>query len=156
MIKYLKLMDESLREKNTERVHTCQRELVDNPHILEPGVSLLEELGEHGFPELQGDDVEHLIIDAKEVRVDKLRQAGVTWVVEEEVVPLGLGLPHHHVLLCLLVSKTRDHGALHDAIAKQIAPSTQRGALDRSFGEGLSTRGACHIDVCFMQVERAG
>ena len=135
MIKYLKLMDESLREKNTERVHTCQRELVDNPHILEPGVSLLEELGEHGFPELQGDDVEHLIIDAKEVRVDKLRQAGVTWVVEEEVVPLGLGLPHHHVLhpiqSCRRPENKKRHNQMNDEL--EMGNSLSKSHVTRYF-----------------------
>ena len=100
---YLNLMDASLREENTEGVLPGQLIRVKNPDFLEVGVSLREEHREHGLLELIGKDSKNL--HACEVRVEELADAGdlvqvnaVLWVLEEEVVPQGLGLAHHNVL----------------------------------------------------------
>ena len=99
---YLNLMDASLREENTEGVLPGQLIRVKNPDFLEVGVSLREELQEHGLLELFAND-SAVRYAAHEVRVEELVEAGVhvhavLWVLEEEVVPQGLDLPHHHVL----------------------------------------------------------
>ena len=88
-------MDASLGEEDKDRVHASQ------PDFLEVGVSLREELREHGLLELFANDSGHL--HAHEVRVEELVEAGVhvhavLWVLEEEVVPQGLDLAHHHFL----------------------------------------------------------
>ena len=96
-------MDASLREENTDRVHPGQLNRVEDPDFPEFGVSLREELREHGLLELIGKDSKNL--HACEVRVEELADAGdlvqvnaVLWVLEEEVVPQGLDLAHHHFL----------------------------------------------------------
>ena len=96
-------MDASLREEDKHRVHAGQLNRVENPDFLKIGVSLREELWEHGLLEMIGYKSEHL--HAHEVRVEELAEAGVLiqvnavlWDLEEEVMPQGLSLAHHHVL----------------------------------------------------------
>ena len=96
-------MDASLGEEDKDRVHAGQLNRIENPDLPEVGVSLREELREHGLLELIGNDSKNL--HACEVRVEELADAGdlvqvnaVLWVLEEEVVPQGLGLAHHNVL----------------------------------------------------------
>ena len=94
-------MDASLREENTDRVHQGHINWVENPDFPKVGVSLSEELREQGLLELLGYDCKHLV--AFEERVDELIEAGVLIytvlrVLEEEVMPQGLSLAHHHVL----------------------------------------------------------
>ena len=107
-------MSESLWEENTDRVHHGHHVPENVLDLLELGVGLANEFWEHDVPELLDDD-EPLISVTQEVRVAELlearvlvltivQDAGVAGVaflplppVKEEVVPLGLGLPHHHI-----------------------------------------------------------
>ena len=66
-------MDASLREEDKHRVHAGQLNRVENPDFLKIGVSLREELWEHGLLEMIGYKSEHL--HAHEVRVEELAEA---------------------------------------------------------------------------------